>query len=267
MIIIGYIIAVLIGVVLSLIGGGGSTLTVPLLVYLFGLDPVIATGYSFFIIAVSSSIGLYPKYKDKLIDFRVALLFGIPSIITILITRIFVLPIIPETIFNIGTFLFTKQILVMVLFSVLMIYSSVTMIRGSNSKMVDENLKSNYSLLILQGSIVGSLISLIGAGGGFLIIPALVQFANLPMKKAVGTSLFIIALNSVFGFGGDLVKMNYNIDWQFILLLSMMAVVGIFIGNMISKKIAGSSLKKGFGWFILIMGITILTGEILKNIK
>ena len=119
--------------------------------------------------------------------------------------------------------------------------------------------KFNYPLIILEGSVVGLLTGLVGAGGGFLIIPALVLLSKLPMKQAVGTSLLIIAAKSLIGFTGDLSL--YTIDWKLILVVTAIAIAGIFIGNKLSTKVSSEKLKKGFGWFVLVMGIYILLKE------
>jgi uncharacterized membrane protein YfcA len=268
--IIGYIASLIIGVSLGLIGGGGSILTVPVLVYLFGVEPVIATAYSLFIVGVSSLIGAAPKYKQGLVNLKTAIIFGIPSIIAVFATRKFIVPLIPDEVFTIGSLLITKNILMMVLFAILMVFASVSMIRekngngngnsNGNGNGKNGELKFNYPLILLEGAVVGVLTGLVGAGGGFLIIPALVLLSKLPMKQAVGTSLLIIAAKSLIGFTGDL--FHYTMDWKLLLIVTALAIGGIFIGDALSKKIHGNSLKKGFGWFVLVMGIYIIVKEI-----
>jgi uncharacterized protein len=261
MIIIGYIASLVIGISLGLIGGGGSILTVPVLVYLMGVNPVLATAYSLFIVGATSLAGVFPKYKQGLVNLKTALIFGLPAILAVFLTRKFIIPAIPTELFRIGDFVFTKSILLMVLFAILMVFASISMIRGK--KEVDESDSKqvfNYPLIFIEGIVVGMLTGLVGAGGGFLIIPALVILSKLPMKQAVGTSLLIIAAKSLIGFTGDLG--NITIDWVLILTVTGLAVIGIFIGNSMSKKIDGTKLKKGFGWFVLIMGIYILVKEL-----
>lgn len=269
MVVAGYIASVLIGISLGLIGGGGSILTVPVLVYLLGVEPVMATAYSLFIVGFSSLIGAYAKYKEGLVQLKTSLIFGIPSIAAVYATRKFILPSIPETLFSVGSFQFTKPVMLMLLFAVLMIVASVSMIRDDkkktgDSKVDDEKkpeLKFNYPMILLEGTVVGILTGLVGAGGGFLIIPALVMLSKLPMKMAVGTSLLIIAAKSLIGFIGDVQSAAASMDWNLLLVVSALAIVGIFIGNRLSLKINGSKLKKGFGWFVLVMGIYILIKE------
>ncbi|BFG70966.1 sulfite exporter TauE/SafE family protein [Sediminibacterium sp. KACHI17] len=259
----GYIASLVIGISLGLIGGGGSILTVPVLVYLFGVEPVLATAYSLFIVGTSSLVGALPKYKQGLVNIKTAVIFGIPSIAAVFATRKFIVPHIPSEVFQIGDFIVTKPILMMLLFAVLMVFASVSMIRekGKSTKNENEEQKFNYPVILLEGAVVGVLTGLVGAGGGFLIIPALVLLSKLPMKQAVGTSLLIIAAKSLIGFTGDI--SNYKMDWTLLGLVTTLAIVGIFIGNQLSKKIDGNKLKKGFGWFVLVMGIYIIAKELL----
>jgi uncharacterized protein len=262
--IIGYIASVFIGISLGLIGGGGSILTVPVLVYLFGVDPVLATAYSLFIVGATSLVGAFPKYKQGTVNLKTALIFGAPAIAAVYATRAFLVPLIPAEVFTIGSFTVTKSILMMILFAVLMVFASISMIRekkqtNGNSNENGEQ-KFNYPMILLEGAVVGLLTGLVGAGGGFLIIPALVLFSKLPMKQAVGTSLLIIAAKSLIGFTGDL--SHYQMDWKLLLIVTALAIAGIFIGNKLSHKIPGEKLKKGFGWFVLVMGIYIIVKEL-----
>ena len=259
--IVGYIASVIIGISLGLIGGGGSILTVPVLVYLFGVEPVVATAYSLFIVGTTSLVGAVPKYKQGLVNLKTAIIFGIPSITAVFITRKFLVPLIPKHILTIGSFEITKPILIMVLFAVLMVAASYSMIKNGVKETEDAGpQKFNYPMIIAEGAVVGILTGLVGAGGGFLIIPALVLFSKLPMKLAVGTSLLIIAAKSLIGFTGDL--SHYEMDWKLLLIVTGAAVVGIFIGNALNKKLHGDRLKKWFGWFVLVMGIYIIVKEL-----
>lgn len=262
--IIGYLASLLIGISLGLIGGGGSILTVPVLVYLFGVNPVLATSYSLFIVGSTALVGALPKYKQGLVNLKTAIIFGIPSIAAVYATRKFLVPLIPDEVFSVGDFLVTKSILMMVLFAVLMVFASYSMITSKKAPVESEKeetpQKFNYPMILLEGAVVGVLTGLVGAGGGFLIIPALVIFSKLPMKQAVGTSLLIIAAKSLFGFTGDLG--HFAIDWKLLGIVTVLAIIGIFIGNKLSHKISGEKLKKGFGWFVLVMGIYIIVKEL-----
>jgi len=262
--ILGYIAALLIGVSLGLIGGGGSVLTVPVLVYLMGINPVLATAYSLFIVGATSLIGVFPKYRQGLVSLRTAIVFGIPAILAVFSTRKFLIPFIPDEIFSINGFVFTKSILMMLLFAILMIVASVTMIRDKKEIRIEPGEQQfNYPLIILEGIVVGLLTGMVGAGGGFLIIPALVLLSKLPMKKAVGTSLLIIAAKSLIGFTGDI--SNYQMDWSLLIIVTTIAVIGIFAGNILSNRTDSKKLKKGFGWFVLVMGIYIIIKELFLN--
>jgi uncharacterized membrane protein YfcA len=260
--IIGYAAAVLIGVSLGLIGGGGSILTVPVLVYLFGVDAFLATEYSLFIVGISSLVGSVSYFKKGLVNFKMAMIFGIPSVLSIFLTRIYLLPLIPEEVFRIQNFTITRDIFLLLIFVGLMILASYKMIKGNASEKLSERAadKNNTLLAAGQGSVVGVLTGLVGAGGGFMIIPALVNLLKIPMKIAIGTSLVIISFNSLIGFFSS--ANHVKIEWKLLISIATIAVAGIIIGSQLSKKIDGKKLKPAFGWFILIMGIYIITKEI-----
>ncbi len=262
MIYLGYFSSILIGISLGLIGGGGSILTVPVLVYLFSVDAVAATAYSLFIVGATSAVGSFSYLQKGLVNIKTAIVFGIPSIIAVFTTRAYIVPAIPKEIFHIGTFIMTKSVLMMLLFAILMVLASYSMIKKVNVGAEDGSQKQifNYPLIIIEGVIVGTLTGLVGAGGGFLIIPALVLLSKLSMKEAVGTSLVIIAAKSLIGFFGE--SSETFIDWTFLLTITALATVGIFIGSAFSKKIDGEKLKPAFGWFVLIMGIYIIIKEL-----
>ena len=258
---LGYFGALIIGVVLGLIGGGGSILTVPVLVYLLAINPVTATAYSLFVVGASSLVGAFNNMKKKLVDFRTATVFSIPAFIAVYITRKYIVPAIPDHIFTIAGFDVTKNIGIMLFFAIIMVAASFSMIRNKKSEVIVETkVKYNYPLIIIEGVVVGILTGIVGAGGGFLIIPALVLLAKLPMKKAVATSLLIIAVKSLIGFIGDVE--NLEIDWRFLLIFTGLSIVGIFIGGYLNKFIDEKKLKTAFGWFVLVMGIYIIWKEI-----
>ena len=263
--ILGYIASILIGISLGMLGSGGSILTVPVLVYLMNVNPLLATTSSLFIVGATSMIGGLRAYSRRLVDFRAITEFGIPSIFSIFITRHYILPSLPDIIFTIGNMQVSKGMFLMLVFAILMLTASFTMIYNlheeSDQKEVNGPDRHNKFLpLALLGILIGFVTGLLGAGGGFLIIPTLVLFLKLPMKKAVGTSLLIIAINSLFGFLFSLKQFEYN--WTILILFTILAGAGIFIGSKLAEKISGTSLKKGFGWFILIMGIYIIVKEL-----
>jgi uncharacterized protein len=257
----GYLAAICIGLILGFLGGGGSILSIPILVYLFHVNAVLASSYSLFIVGVTSLIGAIPKYKDHLVNLRAGFLFGVPSVASIFATRKWIIPAIPEIIFEAGSFTFTKRILLLGTFALLMILASFSMIRAKR-EIVSDASDNRIFLLMIEGLLIGFLTGLVGAGGGFLIIPALVFLTGLPFKTAAGTSLFIIAINSLTGFLGDMLNF-YSMDWTFLLTISSLAVAGILIGNQWQKRISALKLRIAFGWFILMMGSWILIRELI----
>jgi uncharacterized protein len=256
----GYIASVFIGVILGVLGGGGSILSIPILVYLFKIDAVTASAYSLFIVGATSLVGAVPKYRENRVSLQTGIVFGVPSIVAIFTTRKWIVPWIPDVIFQLGSFAFTKRTLLLGVFAALMIVSAIAMIRRKG-EIEPEDQRFQTALIIIEGFLIGFLTGLVGAGGGFLIIPALVFLTGLPFKTAVGTSLFIIAINSLLGFLGDV--LNYPMDWNFLFTVTGLAVLGILIGNRFSKKVRASHLRRTFGWFILAMGTWILIKEIL----
>lgn len=260
----GYLLAALVGISLGLIGGGGSILTVPILVYVMGVNPVMATSYSLFIVGSTSLVGAYNNYRSGLVNIKIALLFGLSSIITVFITRKILMPLIPPVLFSNGHFTVTQGFAIMILFAVLMLVASITMIKSTTEETGSAEAAAGAPVklfkLLLYGIIIGLVTGFLGAGGGFLLIPALVLLIKIPMKKAIGTSLLIIALNSLIGFTGDLG--HFVIDWKFLIIITLIAIAGVFVGGFLSKKIDGEKLKKAFGWFVLVMGIYILIKEL-----
>lgn len=263
--IFAYLASALIGVSLGLIGGGGSILTVPVMVYLFGVNPLLATSYSLFIVGSTSLVGAYQNFRSGLVKVKIALLFGLSSITTVFLTRKLVVPAIPKELFNIGSFTVTENVMTIVLFALLMIAASVSMIKDKDGPVGTATATRPVNLLKLAayGIAIGLATGLLGAGGGFLLIPTLVLLVGLPMKEAIGTSLLIIALNSLIGFTGDLG--HFPIDWFFLLKITAIAIVGILAGGQINKRVPGKKLKKGFGWFVLVMGIYIIFKELFQN--
>lgn len=259
---LGYFASLLIGISLGLIGGGGSILTMPVMVYLFGVSPVTATSYSLFIVGSTSLVGAARQYKQGTVNIKMALLFAAASVITVFITRKWLVPFIPDHIASIHGFEITEGWLTMVVFALLMLVSSIFMMRNKtvNTTHVIIDKKISIGKMVLFGTGIGLVTGLLGAGGGFLLIPALVLLLRLPMKEAVGTSLLVIALNSLIGFTGNLNDKGMN--WPLLLAVTSLAIVGIFLGSYVNRKIKASSLKKGFGWFVLAMGIYILVKEL-----
>lgn len=261
----GYLAAVFMGLSLGMIGGGGSILTVPILVYLFGVNPVLATAYSLFIVGSTALVGGWSYFKQDQVDLKTGFIFAIPSFVGVYLTRAFVVPHLPEEIFHLGGFVVTKPLLIMLVFALLMVAASISMIRPGRPK--QSHAVSSpaviWALIGAEGLIVGGVTGFVGAGGGFLIIPALVVLVGLPMKMAVGTSLFIIAAKSLIGFVGDL-RTGVHLDWQLLITLTIIAVVGLFLGMRLSKRVDEKTLKSGFGYFVLVMGTFILFDQLRR---
>lgn len=257
---IGFIAAIVIGVTLGLIGGGGSILTVPSLVYLAGVQPVPATAYSLFVVGLTALVGAAVYMRRRLVSYRTAVVFGIPSLLAVYVTRRVLVPAIPVDLGSIAGIVISRDLAVMLLFAMLMVAASVSMIRRGQPEGAVEEIRYNYPMIFLEGTVVGVLTGLVGAGGGFLIIPALVLLARLPMKLAVGTSLLIIAAKSLVGFTGDLTQMAVN--WNFLMLFSAFAIGGILLGTWLTRFVPGHRLKPAFGWFTLVMGVYIIGREL-----
>lgn len=262
-IILAFFGALIIGLVLGLLGGGGSILTVPVLVYILGIQVGNAISYSLFIVGVTSLVGFSSFARRGHVAYKTALIFGIPSIVTVYAVRGWLLPSIPDHIMQLGRMEITKDILLILLFGALMVAASFSMIKKRKKIRTPINNGFKYISILFQGVVVGLLAGLVGAGGGFLIIPALVLFCGLGMKNAVGTSLLIIAVNSLFGFSADLFHME--IDWTLLLPFTLVSVGGIFLGTFFSAKVPGSKLKPAFGWFTLIMGTYIIVENLMHT--
>ena len=260
--ILGYILAIGMGSVLGLIGAGGSILTVPILVYLVGVETVTATGYSLLVVGLTSLIGVYHYYKKQQIEVRIAVIFAVPALIAVYLTRRYLVPAMPDHFFDVGSLAITKELFIMLLFAVLMLLAAVLMIRPSNKTKADKPLtKRKYGMITVEGLAVGSLTGLVGAGGGFMIIPALVLLAGLEMEVAVGTSLLIISAKSLLGFVGDL-QAGIQLDYWMLSMFILCTGAGVTIGTIVSRKISSGNLKKVFGWFTLTIATIIIYAEL-----
>ncbi|MFT7285023.1 MAG: putative membrane protein YfcA [Nonlabens sp.] len=261
--ILGFTGAFLIGLILGLIGGGGSILTVPILVYALSFNPVIATAYSLFVVGSSAAVGAIKNMMKGKVDFKTAFTFAIPAFIAIYLTRAFLIPSVPDELFEVNGFVVTKNLGIMMFFAIVMLFAAIGMIAHNTPRVTQEyKYQPPKLLLIIYSLIIGFVTGAVGAGGGFLIVPTLVIFAKLSMKKAVATSLFIVAINSLIGFTGDM--QHTAVEWGFLIPFTSLSIVGIFAGIWLSKFIDGKKLKKVFGWFVLIMGVYIIYKELTR---
>ncbi len=259
---IGFAFAILVGMTLGLVGSGGTILTVPILVYIMGVNPILATTYSLFAVGTTAFIGGLRGLRKGEVHLAHVYHFGIPSLVSVFLTRTFLLPLVPDVIY-IGSYGIHQAVLLMLLFAVVMLASAISMIRSTKSLSIlpDGQTDRNSTTVSIAGVLVGFVTGVVGAGGGFLIIPVLVNFFRLSIKRAVATSLLIIAINSFFGLMGDLEKFK-NFDWYLLIGYTLFTIGGIFAGFSLSKKISASLLKKIFGYFILAVALAILITEI-----
>lgn len=259
--IIGYFLALFVGFVIGILGGGGSILAVPILVVFFQMEPQNATLYSLFIVGVTSLLGVIQHFKSKLINPKNALLFGIPAVVSISITRLFLIPILPANI-QFGEYIaFEKNTFIMSLFGILMILASIPMIKGQKEH--PSARKNRPVMLVIFGVLIGFISGLVGAGGGFMIIPSLSIFMKVPIKNAIATSIVIIAINSLSGFSVELLNPHLELNWVILLGFTLIATAGLMIGLKLNHKIQSAKLKKGFGLFVLLIGVSILITEIV----
>lgn len=249
---VGFCMALVVGVTLGLMGSGGSIIAVPVLAYLFSFDEKIATAYSLFIVGSAALVGGLQQNKNRHVDWRTAIVFGIPSVLGVWLVRYFIVPELPDVLFEFDQIIITRRMGIFGLFSLLMIWAAYSMLFSSDSKGGSGVITYNYPLIVVQGLLVGGLSGFVGAGGGFLIVPALVILANLEIMKAIGTSLIIVAIKSILGFLlADALMVDIN--WNFLLIFTLITIVGIYLGVYLGNYIDKSRLKKVFGYFILGM--------------
>lgn len=256
--IIGFVAALLVGLVLGLLGSGASILALPVMVYLFKIPTDLATAYSLFIIGTAALIGTLQNVRNRLVQPRTALLFSIPAVIAIAFARKIIIPVLPDE-FTLGSLVLKQDMYTMILFALLMVLAAVPMIRGRREHAAVR--RPRPGILAFFGLVVGLLSGMVGAGGGFLIIPALSIFMKIPIKSAIATSIMIIAINSLAGFSVEV--FNPDINWSFLLLFTGLSVAGVFIGMAFNKQVKAEQLKSGFGYFVLLMGVFIILHELI----
>jgi uncharacterized membrane protein YfcA len=243
---LGIALSILIGVSLGFFGGGGSILTVPLLVYVFGLSPKEAIASSLLIVGIASVSGAVQHWRAGNVRPKEGLVFGVAGML--------------------GAYgggrasAYLDGGLLLLLFAAMMLLTSAAMWRGRNDTL-DQSTDELVSpaKLVMQGFAVGSFTGLVGAGGGFLIVPALALWAGLPMAAAVGTSLLIIVFNSGAGFLGNL--SHVQVDYTLVSMVAGTAVTGSFLGSHLATRVEPASLRRAFAGFVMTMGVVILVRE------
>ncbi len=265
--ILGFLIAIIVGLTMGLLGGGGSILAVPIFVYILNIETVIATGYSLFVVGAAALVGAYRYFQQGLVNLKIALIFGAPSLIMVYLTRAYIVPALPDPFLSFDYFILTKNAALIVFFAIIMLISSTLMIlKGAKQQKKDDTKEIskkplNIPFLIIDAALVGLIAGLVGAGGGFLIVPSLVFLARIPMKEAIATSLFIIAINSLLGFLGD--WQQHEIDWRFLLPFTSFTIVGILLGTHFCKYVPAARLKQIFGYMVLLIAFFILYKEFI----
>ena len=258
---LGYGAAFFMGAVLGSIGGGGSILTVPILVYLMGVDPVVATGYSLLIVGSAAAFGAFRYWRRGGMPIKAAMTFALPSIIAVYLTRAYLMPAVPDPIVS-SPVLVGKGVAIMALFAVLMVVAAVMMLRNARKLTPPKTPTFNAPLIIAEGAVVGVATGILGAGGGFLIIPALVLLMGMPMKEAVGASLFIIALKSLIGFTGDL-QSGIHLQLPMLAYFFAATFAGMWAATHLSHTLDGKKLQKAFAYFTLVVAALILIKEFI----
>ncbi len=258
----GYASAILVGLVIGLAGGGGSILTVPIFVYVFGVSPLLATTYSLFVVGTTSLVGSLNHLWQRRVDLRTTVAFALPSFVSVYLSRRFLVPALPDPLVRFGDLALAKNDAILFFFAFVMIMAARAMIRNQRPEQGEAaDGRPRYKSLALDGLAVGLLTGTIGAGGGFLIVPMLVLLAGLPIHRAVATSVLIIAVNSFVGLLGDL--QHTTLDWNFLLPFTGLSIGGIFLGLYLAQFVAPDQLKKGFGWFVLAVASFIVLKELL----
>jgi uncharacterized membrane protein YfcA len=256
--VIAAVLAVFIGMAVGLLGGGGSILTTPLLVYVAGFDPKEAITASLFVVAITSIFGLIGHARAGRVIWKTGVLFGVAGMVGAFIGG------------QIGSRL--PGIVLLVAFAIMMGVTAVAMIRGRKQVAGKSHGGRPIVRILIDGLVVGLVTGLVGAGGGFLVVPALVLLGGLAMPNAVATSLLVVAMKSIAGFfgyalsfgGGSVVQWNPEIqlDWPVILIVTGAAIIGALIGSRLVGLIHPDLLRKIFGWFVLVMAVFILVQEI-----
>lgn len=263
--IFGYTLAISVGLTMGIMGSGGSILTLPIFVYLFHIEPIHALDYSLFTISIISLIGSIGHVYKKEIDFKTTALFILPSLLAVYITKQYILPSIPDS-FSLHQNSISKDQIIMSFFSILILVSAFAMLKKRNNINRSRRVPNPIALLIIIGFITGLLTGLVGAGGGFIIVPALVLLMKINIKQATAASLFIITINATFGLLSNFKHLD-QINWTILIIFTGITLIGLMIGFQLKTKLKPENLKVVFGYFIGAIGIVIAGTEISQFIN
>lgn len=263
MYIIGIVLALLIGIILGLVGGGGSILTVPMFHYFFGETMLMSTTYSLFIVAIASSFGVLQRLPKKQVDFHKGIIFVIPSMLTALSIRLWIMPLFPIS-FSVNSFELSRDVAITILLIAVMIFTAIQTLKKKSEKALQQTTTFEIAMF---GILTGFLSGFIGAGGGFIIVPILLRM-GLDMKKAVGTSMFIIAIQSFVAVIGDFfneeITRGSGIDWELLIHITIITVIGVLIGTLLQKRFSMERLRKIFSFLLLAVAAGLMY-KLLSN--
>ncbi len=264
MIFLGAIISLLIGIVLGLVGGGGSILTVPMVHYLFGTSMLLATTYSLIVVSIASGVGTLQRLPSKQVDFKQGLIFLVPSMSIAFLIRRFILPLIPQSFDFIGVQLSLEIIIALLLVGVMLF----TAIRTLFSKREPSSEVPSITIVVLFGLLTGLLSGFIGAGGGFIIVPILMRL-GMDIRKAVGTSMFIISIQSAIALLGDVfnpqIAADGGIDWKLLSVITVLTVIGVFVGTYLQRHFSGKLLRQLFSYLLIAVALGVLTQKLILH--
>jgi uncharacterized membrane protein YfcA len=262
-----YAISLMIGLVMGLIGGGGSLL-LPTFIYVLKKDAVLASAYTLLLVGVTAIFGAIPRYRKNEVDFLTVLNLGVPILMGTLVVR-YGIHYLPDPLFSVGAFAVTLKTFVMILFAAILLlsFSSMLGLIGGNlepqPEMRTKNPSRYYLLSVGGGLFIGAISAVVGAGGGVMMVPLLVIVMGLDMKTVIGTSLTIQAFKSPISFFmADAIQLNGQIEWAFLGIFALIMICGVLIGSTFSRRIDSAKLKTGFAWFILAMALFIFTKEL-----
>lgn len=262
--ILGYIGAILTGLVLGLLGGGGAAVSIPILVYAFNVPPSLATGYSLLIVGFTALLGTVQNLRQGLVRYKALVRCGLPALISIYIMRRFLIHSIPATFFTLYGFKLTKDTFILLLLAFFMAMVARNMISAAKPDKKEVK-QTPYISVLFQSIFIGLFTGMVGAGGGFLLIPLLLASEPMEFRNATATSLTLVTLNSFIGFAGD-VQSNIVINWPFLLSFLGCSIAGVIIGIRIAHRIDNKKLRQIFGYAMMGIAIFIVIKELLVKL-